>query len=88
MVPGNRGQQPAKKPQTQAPVKEQAVQNTAAAQAPQAAQPAQNVAQKLSVVDGVCVGTAFKKDGKFENQVELQRVVEFMDAVRAYRATK
>ena len=45
MVPGNRGQQPAKKPQTQAPVKEQAVQNTAAAQAPQAAQPAQNVAQ-------------------------------------------
>lgn len=44
--------------------------------------------QKLSVVDGVCVGTAFKKDGKFENQVELQRVVEFMDAVRAYRATK
>ena len=49
---------------------------------------AQNVAQKLSVVDGVCVGTAFKKDGKFENQVELQRVVEFMDAVRAYRATK
>ena len=44
MVPGNRGQQPAKKPQTQAPVKEQAVQNTAAAQAPQAAQPAQNVA--------------------------------------------
>ena len=31
--------------QAQAPVKEQAVQNTAAAQAPQAAQPAQNVAQ-------------------------------------------
>ena len=45
MVPGNRGQQTAKKPQTQAPVKEHAVQNTAAAQAPQAAQPAQNVAQ-------------------------------------------
>ena len=48
MVPGNRGQQPAKKPaaQAQAPVKEQAAaQNTAAAQAPQAAQPAQNTVQ-------------------------------------------
>ena len=51
MVPGNRGQQPVKKPQTQAPVKEQAAQNTAATQAPQApqvpqaAQPAQNTAQ-------------------------------------------
>ena len=45
MVPGNRGQQPAKKPQTQAPVKEQAAQNTAAVQAPQAAQNMQNVVQ-------------------------------------------
>ena len=44
MVPGNRGQQPAKKPQTQAPVKEQAAQNTAAAQA-QAPQNTQNTAQ-------------------------------------------
>ena len=45
MVPGNRGQQPAKKPQTQAPVKEQAAQNTTAVQAPQAAQNMQNVVQ-------------------------------------------
>jgi len=49
---------------------------------------AQNVAQKLSVVDGVCVGTAFKKDGSFNNQVEPKRVIEFMDAVRAYRAAQ
>lgn len=48
---------------------------------------AQNVAQKLSAVDGTCVGTAFKKDGKFQNQVDPQRVQEFMDIVRAYRET-
>lgn len=44
MVPGNKGQQPAKKPAAQAPVKEQAAQNTAAAQA-QAPQNTQNPAQ-------------------------------------------
>lgn len=48
---------------------------------------AQNVTQKLSVVDGTCVGTAFKKDGKFQNQVDPQRVKEFMEIVRAYRET-
>lgn len=47
---------------------------------------AQNVAQKLDVVDGVCVGTALKKDGKFQNQVDQKRVAEFMEIVRAYRA--
>ncbi len=48
MVPGNRGQQPAKKPQTQAPAKEQAAQNTAAAQTQaqaQAPQAAKNTVQ-------------------------------------------
>lgn len=48
---------------------------------------AQNVVQKLNVVDGICVGTALKKDGKFQNQVDPQRVQEFMDIVRAYRKT-
>ena len=48
---------------------------------------AQNIKQKMDTVDGVCVGTAFKKDGKFQNQVDPQRVVEFMDIVRAYRET-
>jgi len=31
------------------------------------------------------VGTTFKKDGKFENQVELDRVKEFMDKVHSIR---
>lgn len=48
---------------------------------------AQNVIQKISASDGVCVGTAFKQDGKFQNQVDPQRVVEFMEIVRAYRET-
>ena len=47
----------------------------------------ENVVEKLSECDGACVGTAFKKDGKFENFVEKQRVMEFMDVVKAYRCT-
>ena len=46
---------------------------------------AQNVIEKLQLVDGTCVGTAFKKDGKFNNFVDKARVVEFMNTVRAYR---
>ena len=46
---------------------------------------AQNVRQKLSVSDGACVGTAFKKDGKFNNFVDRKRVEEFMNEVKAYR---
>lgn len=46
---------------------------------------AQNVVQKLSAVDGTCVGTAFKAEGKFQNQVDPDRVLEFMDIVRDYR---
>ncbi len=45
----------------------------------------ENVAEKLSRCDGACVGTAFKKEGKFNNYVERDRVKEFMDAVREYR---
>lgn len=47
----------------------------------------ENIAQKLAVADGAFVGTAFKKDGKFENFVEYQRVKDFMDVVREYRRT-
>lgn len=40
----------------------------------------------LSIADGAVVGTTFKKDGKFENQVETDRVKEFMEIVRKARA--
>ena len=43
--------------------------------------------KNLVNVMAACVGTAFKKDGKFENFVEKQRVMEFMDVVKAYRCT-
>lgn len=47
---------------------------------------AENIAEKLRVSDGACVGTTFKTDGKFANTVDAQRVQRFMDAVRAFRA--
>jgi len=47
---------------------------------------AQNIAEKLSVCDGAVVATAFKVDGKFDNHVDRERVVEFMQAAKAYRA--
>lgn len=46
-----------------------------------------NVAEKLAQSDGACVGTAFKVDGKFSNQVDEARVLDFMNQVRLYRAT-
>lgn len=39
----------------------------------------------LQVADGAVVGTTFKYDGKFENQIDKPRVVEFMDVVRTWR---
>ncbi len=47
----------------------------------------ENIVEKLTLGDGACVGTAFKKDGKFENFVDAARVKEFMDVVKAYRKT-
>lgn len=47
---------------------------------------AENVREKLSYSDGACVGTAFKTGGKFQNTVDGDRVKDFMDRVRAYRA--
>lgn len=47
---------------------------------------AANIKEKLNFSDGACVGTAFKKDGKFQNTVDGARVKEFMDQVREYRA--
>lgn len=39
----------------------------------------------LSIADGAVVGTTFKYDGKFENQVDVRRVKEFMDKVHSFR---
>lgn len=39
----------------------------------------------LKIADGAVVGTTFKKDGKFDNHVEKDRVVEFMDKVNSIR---
>lgn len=46
---------------------------------------ARNIAEKLSICDGACVGTAFKVDGKFSNHVDQNRVTEFMKVVKTYR---
>ena len=45
----------------------------------------ENIVEKLEQCDGACVGTAFKKDGKFSNFVEKERVKEIMDIVKEYR---
>ena len=45
-----------------------------------------NVLEKLAISDGLCVGTAFKKDGKFENYADQVRVEDFMEKVRGFRA--
>ncbi len=45
----------------------------------------ENVEEQLKIADGAVVGTAFKFDGIFENQVDEKRVKEFMDKVKAFR---
>lgn len=44
-----------------------------------------NIEKQLSVADGAVVGTTFKYDGVFENSVDKERVLRFMDKVRSYR---
>lgn len=39
----------------------------------------------LKIADAAVVGTTFKVDGKFENQVDVERVKEFMEVVRSVR---
>ncbi|MEG0912579.1 MAG: BtpA/SgcQ family protein [Oscillospiraceae bacterium] len=39
----------------------------------------------LKIADGAVVGTTFKYDGKFENQVDESRVKEFMNKVHSVR---
>lgn len=45
----------------------------------------QTIEKILSVADGAVVGTTFKKDGKFENHVDKDRVKAFMDVVAKAR---
>ena len=47
---------------------------------------AETIEKILKVADGCVVGTTFKKDGKFENQVEPDRVKKFMEEVYRVRA--
>lgn len=44
-----------------------------------------NVAEQLNIADGAVVGTTFKKDGRFENHVDQDRVKAFMDKVKSIR---
>ncbi len=44
-----------------------------------------SAATQLSIADGAVVGTAFKKDGKFENRVDKVEVEKLMAAVRDMR---
>jgi len=44
-----------------------------------------NIEKQLSIADGAIVGTTFKRDGIFENEVDESRVREFMDKVRKFR---
>lgn len=47
---------------------------------------AKTAVEKLEVADAACVGTAFKVDGKFENNVDPAKVVEIMQIVKKIRA--
>lgn len=44
-----------------------------------------NIEDYMDVVDGAFIGTHFKKDGQFRNQIDVQRVKAFMDKVRELR---
>lgn len=44
-----------------------------------------NVAEQLAIADGTVTGTAFKRDGYIWNEVDVERVTEFMDKVKAIR---
>jgi hypothetical protein len=45
----------------------------------------ENIEAYLRVVDGVIVGSSLKVDGHTWNKVDVNRVKEFMDAVRLAR---
>lgn len=45
-----------------------------------------NVAEQLAVADGAVTATTFKRDGEFYNEVDVNRVKEFMSAVKKIRS--
>lgn len=47
----------------------------------------QTIERKLTTADAAVVGTTFKKDGVFENRVDVNRVKDFMAVVRKFRET-
>lgn len=44
-----------------------------------------NIQAQLAIADGAIVGTTFKKDGRFENLVDQDRVRAFMQKVKSIR---
>ena len=44
-----------------------------------------NIEAQLKIADGAVVGTTFKKDGKFENMTDSNRVKAFMNKVKKIR---
>jgi membrane complex biogenesis BtpA family protein len=46
----------------------------------------ENVEQQLAIADGAVTGTTFKRDGYIWNEVDVNRVREFMDRVKALRS--
>ncbi len=46
----------------------------------------ETIAGIFKIADGAVVGTTFKKDGKFANQVDIERVKRFMEAANKARA--
>lgn len=45
-----------------------------------------NIEQQLAAADGAVTGTTFKRDGFIWNEVDMQRVREFMQRVRQFRS--
>jgi uncharacterized protein len=45
----------------------------------------ENIEAQLSIADGAITGTTFKRDGYIWNEVDTERVKEFMNAVRTFR---
>lgn len=44
-----------------------------------------NVKEQLAIADGAVTGTTFKRDGEFYNEVDVDRVKEFMAVVKEFR---
>lgn len=43
------------------------------------------IENQLEIADGAVVGTTFKRDGVFENEVDEKRVTAFMDVIKRFR---